>query len=198
MNIDTIINSAICKELSNDPPLSCLYNELGSTDIDSIKYRVTKITKLIDSDYTEENGFVYFNLNKNLADVVTNIKCNYKIAIELNNTINIGLLPSTPAIIKKILSKFPLFNRIFSEPIVIYENTIPITLPVLFMINTDIRFKIQLDNHVEPIKITYDCYTFQNLFLKKLNTLYREHKSIGNSRGMVIEDGILRHDFDLD
>lgn len=198
MNIDTIINSTICKELSNDPPLSVLYNELGSTDIDCVKYRVTKITKLTDSDYIVKDGNVYFNLNKNLADVITNIKCNYKIAIELTNTINVGLLPSTPVIIKKILSKFPILNRIFCEPIIIYENTIPITLPVLFMINTDIRFRIQLDNRTEPIKITYDCYTCLNLFLKKLNILYRENKSICNFRGMIIEDGIVRHDFDLD
>ena len=101
-----------------------------------------------------------------------------------------------------LLKKFPILENYLNKPYQFSENTIPVTLPVLFMINTKIKFKVYFNSIEEysksKIEFKYDCYTFSNNYIKELCSQYKKYKSIGNNRGMVFEEGVLKYDFDLD
>jgi hypothetical protein len=211
MDIDDIINTDDYKTISEEnPKLDFIYNELIlNQNVRGIKSKVNKIIEIEDSMnssdiYTNKDNSVYvlYRFNKEMADIITNIKCNYPISILLTNTISLTFLPSTSQFVRKLLQQFPLFEKMFNKPIDIYENTFPITLPILFMTNTDIQFKIHFKNMEEyiysDINIEYDSYTLNNLALNNLNYLYRKKKYISNQRGMIFEDGVLKYDFDLD
>lgn len=211
MNIDTIINQPnIYNKLSiENPSYDIIFNELGEHEnetLNGIEYRVNKIVDIMDesNSFTRDDGttYVLVDFNKEMADVITSIKCNYQFGIVLKNTKHMPYSPSTDLFIKTLIEKFPRFKELLLEPIDIYSNTIPITLPILFMINTNIKFKIffkDIDEYANSnIRIEYTCYTFSNHYLKILNSEYKKNRYICNMRGMIIEDGILRHDFDLD
>ena len=193
MNSDTIISdlSPILLKTINPSNVVIIDNLIDSQD--SVVYKKVCIINKTDNDY------ILYDYNRKCDDFITNIKCNHRFSIVLQNTTNLINLPSIHPKLKNLLLFFPEFEYFFSQPREITENSIIVTLPVLFMINTKIKFKIYVGKSMESdIIITYDSYTLNNAKLNELNSIYLEKKYISNNRGMVFEDGILKQDFDLD
>ena len=186
MNIDTII--------SNLHPI--LLDIVNPTNIDIVNKLIVSIDSIVYKKKCEpidiyENCILY-EYTKCYDDIITNIKCNFKFSIILQPTKNAANLDS----IKNLELVYPNYKY---NPKEIYENSFIITLPVLFMVNTDIRFKIYADKTDGPnIKLTYDSYTLNNAKLHELNNIYLQKKYITNNRGMIFEEGFLQQDFDLD
>jgi len=195
MNIETIINdlSPILLDTVNPSNTVIINNLIDSQD--SVVYK-----KECNINKTDECAkYILYDYNKESDDIITNIKCNYRFSIVLQNTTNLINLPSIHPKLKKLLLFFPEFEYFFSQPREITENSIIVTLPILFMINTKIKFKIYVGESMESdIIITYDSYTLNNAKLNELNSIYQQKKYISNDRGMLFEDGILKQDFDLD
>ena len=192
MNSETIISdlSPILLETINPSDVVIINNLIDSQD--SVVYKKVCIINKTDDDYI-------YDYNRKCDDFITNIKCNHKFSIILQNTTNLINLPSIHPKLKKLLLFFPEFEYFFSQPREITENSIIVTLPVLFMINTKIKFKIYVGKSTDSdIIITYDSYTLNNAKLNELNRIYQQKKYISNDRGMIFEDGILKQDFDLD
>jgi hypothetical protein len=212
MNIDVIINikdTLYIKTIETD---DTLVNMINKYFIENDSIKVIKYYKHFQVDIMDESplcedkcsGLYYIlcNYNKNINDVITNICCNYKFHIVLENSIKLYEIDSIDFMLKNFLKKFPILENYLNKPNYLNENTIPITLPVLFMINTKIKFKVYFNSIEEysksKIEFKYDCYTFSNKYIKELGSLYKKQKFISNNRGMIFEDGIMKHDFDLD
>ena len=195
MNIETVISdlSPILLETINPSDVVIINNLMDS--LDSVFYK--KECNINKTD--EHEDYILYDYNRNCDDIITNIKCNYRFSIVLQTTTNMVNLPSIHPKLKNLLLFFPEFEYFFSQPREIIENSIIITLPILFMINTKIKFKIYINESMKSdIKITYNSYTLNNIKLNKLNSIYQNKKHISNDRGMIFEDGILKQDFDLD
>ena len=187
-----------------------IYGIFADPSVEAVKIKVDKMIDIMDESplHQEPNGliYIYYYYNKNIDDIITNIKFNYRYSIVLENTAKLINIPFVPVFLKKLLTSYPMLEYYFSRPTEIVENSIPITLPILFMINTKVQFKIYFDSVQEysesVIKMTYDSYTLSNKMIKKLGADLKNNKDmkyhVSNNRGMVFEDGILTHDYDLD
>ena len=220
MNIDTIINSLplenIYKIQDSMPNLEQNYKFdefinnifIENNDIKAIKYNKQFIVDIRDESSLFTNSseiyphYIYCNYNKNIDDVIANISCNYKFNIVFENSQKLSDIVSTNFILKSFLQKYPLLENYFNKPYIFSENTIPVMLPILFMINIRIKFQVFFNTMEEysksKIEFKYECYTLSNEYLKELTCIYKERKFISNARGMIFENGILKHDFDLD
>ena len=213
MNIDTIINSLSLEnifEIQNINPQNDSINDyfIENSNIKAIKYNKQYIVDILDESRLFTNTseiypyYIFCNYNKNIDDVIANISCNYKFNIVFENSRKLSDIASTNFILKSLLHKFPVLENYFNKPYIFSENTISVMLPILFMINVQIKFQVFFNSMEEysksKIEFKYECYTLSNQYLKELGFIYKEHKFISNDRGMIFENGILKHDFDLD
>ena len=215
MNIETIINSLPLENIFEIEDINPTTETINDNFINNVNIKVIKYNKQFFVDVMDEsqlftnpgkmNKYPYYILcsyNKEINDVITNIKCNYKFNIVLENNMNISELVSTNIILKTFFKTFPLFENYLNKSFEFNENSIIVMLPILFMINTQIKIKVffnSIDEYSKSkIEFKYECYTFSNDFLKELGSKYKECKFISNDRGMIFKDGILKHDYDLD
>lgn len=224
MNIDTIINSLplenifkIYDIMPNVEPNIKFCESINNCFIENCNIKAVKYNKQFIVDIQDESRlftnsseiyshYIYCNYNKNIDDIITNIRCNYKFNIVFENSQKLSDIVSTNFIFNclrlRLLQKFPLLEYYFNKPYIFSENTISVMLPILFMINIQIKFQVFFNSIEEysksKIEFKYDCYTLSNEYLKELTCIYKEHKFISNDRGMIFENGILKHDFDLD
>jgi hypothetical protein len=221
MNIDTIINSLpsenIFKIQDINPQIESINNifiensmskDFERNNIKAVKYNKQFIVDIMDESRLFTNSsdiythYIYCNYNKNIDDIIANISCNYKFNIVFENSQILADITSNNFILKSFLQKFPLLEDYLNKSYIFSENTIPVMLPILFMINIRIKFQVFFNSMEEysksKIEFKYDCYTLSNEYLKELNCIYKEHKFISNDRGMIFKNGILKHDFDLD
>ena len=210
MNIDKIINSLPLENIIKldyiNPSSVAINNKFIENDNNkAVNYNKHIIVNIMDESclYEEDNYcYIIYDYNKSMDDVLLNIKCNYKFSILVENKLKVSEIVSNNIILKMFLFKYPIIEQYLNKPYNFSENTILTTLPILFMINTNIKFKIYFNSIEEysnsHVEFTYECYTFSNNYLKELCNKYKKCKYISNNRGMIFEDGIIKHDFNLD
>lgn len=114
--------------------------------------------------------YILLNFTKKLSDIITNITCNYKIAL-LQRGVEILLTPNI---------------------------TIPIICMIYNSLKFKIYFKNKQDYDSAIIVLQYDSLTLSNTALKLFSNNLKKYKWVINNMGHIIENGVLSDVFNLD
>ena len=191
MDIDIIIDNLKSNSLSIDYYLdnNTIYKLFeNNITIDSIQYTIdksincsnitinnTNINNINNITIDNNLSYIIIDCDKNLCDIITRIKCNYKISLLFNNTINIYSIENI---------SLPILFMIYTK--------------IQFKIYFNNRDEFINDYMMDRIKIKYDCYTLNTHYIKKILEEYKNKKYAVNNRGMFFENGIFTCDLDLD
>jgi len=193
MDIDIIIDNLKSNSLSidNNPDNKTIYELFEKNiTIDSIQYTIDKSincsnitinntnitnTTNITIDNNNNLSYIIIDCDKFFCDIITRIKCNYKISLLFNNTINIYSIENI---------SLPILFMIYTK--------------IQFKIYFENRDEFINDYMMDRIKIKYDCYTLNTHYIKNILEEYKNKKYAVNNRGMFFENGIFTRDLDLD